>query len=149
MGRMGEVLHVYTCLVHRFPMEELASAEAIENKGLKGCIHGRLGSKRQILLMDIETLEEFGIMPGAVKENLTTRGINFQELQPGERLKIGGATLEITIPCDPCSRMDEIRAGLEQELRGQRGWLCRVVEGGKIRRGDRIELQGKVQQVAD
>jgi MOSC domain-containing protein YiiM len=146
---MGEVLHVYTCLVHRFPMEELASAEAIENKGLKGCIHGRLGSKRQILLMDIETLEEFGIMPGAVKENLTTRGINFQELQPGERLKIGGATLEITIPCDPCSRMDEIRAGLEQELRGQRGWLCRVVEGGKIRRGDRIELQGKVQQVAD
>ena len=148
MLEMGEVLHIYVCLVHRFPMQELESVEAIEDKGLKGCIHGRQGSKRQMLLIDIETLEKFGIMPGTVKENLTTRGINFQELKPGERIKIGSATLEITIPCDPCSRMDEIRQGLEQELRGRRGWLCRVVAGGKIQRGERIELDGKAMQVA-
>jgi MOSC domain-containing protein YiiM len=36
--------------------------------------------------------------------------------------------------------MEEIREGLEEELRGQRGWLCRVVEGGTSRRGDSIEV---------
>jgi len=36
--------------------------------------------------------------------------------------------------------MDEIRMGLQEELRGQRGWLCRVVVAGKIRKGDRIEV---------
>ena len=149
MVEMGEVLHIHICPVHRFPMEEVAWAEAVENKGLKGCIHGRLGSRRQILLMDIETLETMGIAVGAVKENITTRGVDFQGLQPGERVKIGEATLEITIPCDPCSRMDEIRQGLQQELRGRRGWLCRVVAGGKISQGDRIELQSKAQQVED
>lgn len=130
-------------------MEEVESAEAIQDKGLKGCIHGRPGSKRQILLMDRETLDAMGIAVAAVKENITMQGLDFQALQPGQRLKIGEATLEITIPCDPCSRMNEIREGLEQELRGRRGWLCRVVAGGKIARGDRIELQGKAQQVAN
>ena len=90
--------------------------------------------------MDIETLQKLGIAPGAVKENVTTRGLDFRRLGPGQHLRIGGSLLEITVPCDPCSRMDEIRQGLQEELRGQRGWLCRVVKGGIIRRGDQIEV---------
>jgi MOSC domain-containing protein YiiM len=35
--------------------------------------------------------------------------------------------------------MDDIRPGLKLKLRGRRGLLCRVVEGGTIRRGDRID----------
>ena len=62
------------------------------------------------------------------------------DLTKGQRLQIGEAILEVTGPCDPCSRMDEIRMGLQQELLGQRGTLCRVVEGGRIQRGDTIEL---------
>ena len=141
---MGEVVHLFTCLVHRFPMQEVHEAEAMADKGFKGCIHGRPGSKRQILLMDIETLERFGIAPAAVKENITTRGVDFKRLSAGQHLRIGGSLLEITLPCDPCSRMDEIRQGLQRELRGQRGWLCRVVETGKIKRGDRIEVVAAV-----
>jgi MOSC domain-containing protein YiiM len=95
---------------------------------------------RQVSLMDRETREKFEISPGAVKENIATRGLDFQRLRVGQCLRIGGSLLEITLPCNPCSRMDEIRQGLQNELRGQRGWLCRVVESGKIRRGDRIEV---------
>jgi len=135
---MGSVLNLFVCFVHRFPMKELDEAEAIENKGFKGCIHGRPGSKRQVSLMDIETLEKLGVQPGVIKENITTRGIDFQELEPGQQLRIGSALLEISEPCKPCSRMDEIRQGLQEELRGQRGWLGRVLEGGIIRRGDPI-----------
>jgi MOSC domain-containing protein YiiM len=138
---MGEVFHLFTCLVHRFPMQEVEQAEAIADKGFRGCVHGRRGSKRQVLLMDSETLGRFGIAPGAVKENVTTVGIDFQALKTGQRLRVGESLVEITGPCDPCPRMDEIRMGLQQELRGQRGWLGKIIEAGIIRRGDRIEVE--------
>jgi MOSC domain-containing protein YiiM len=137
---MPEVTNLFLCQVHRFPMKEVEEAEAVQDKGLKGCIHGRPGSKRQVLLMESETLEELRISAGAVKENITTRDLDFQRLEVSQQLRIGGSLLEITLPCDPCSRMDEIRSGLQEQLRGQRGWLCRVVEAGTIRRGDRIEV---------
>jgi MOSC domain-containing protein YiiM len=138
---MGEVAHLFRCLVHRFPMEELLEAEAVVNKGFRGCIHGRPGSKRQVSLMDLETLEKLGVAPGLVKENITTRGVDFQALSAGQILRIGDeCVLEITGPCHPCPRMDEIRMGLQEELRGQRGWLCTVAVGGRVRRGDRIEV---------
>ena len=148
---MGEVLHLFTCLVHRFPMREVAEVEVIQDKGLKGCIHGRPGSNRQVTLMDRETLDKLGLVPGIVKENITTHGIDFQSLATGNLLHIGNCVLEITGPCDPCARMDEIRMGLQEELRGQRGWLCRVREAGKIRRGDRIEVlaQGDENEATD
>ena len=137
---MAEVLHLFTCLVHRFPMQEQEEVEVIKDKGFKGCIHGRPGSKRQVSLIDRETLDKFGLTPGVVKENITTLGIDFQTLTPGNILRIRNCVLEITGPCDPCARMDEIRMGLQEGLRGQRGWLCRVKEAGTIRRGDRIEV---------
>jgi MOSC domain-containing protein YiiM len=91
--------------------------------------------------MDLETLEEFGIAPGRVRENITTRGIALETLPLGERLRAGEALLEVTRPCEPCHQIDEIRQGLQEEIRGRRGLLCRVVESGRIRRGDRIEIE--------
>ena len=145
---MPEVMNLFLCFVHRFPMKEVEEAEAVQDEGLKGCIHGRPNSKRQVSLMDIESLQKLGIPPGAVKENVTTRGLDFQRLKPGQHLRIGRSLLEITLPCEPCSRMDEIRQGLQEELRGQRGWLCWVVEGGTIRRGDRIEVSAVAPEAA-
>ena len=146
---MGEVLHLFKCLVHRFPMEEVDEVEVVANKGFRGCIHGRLGSKRQVSLIDRETLEKLGVAPGRVKENITTRGMDLQTLSTGQILHIGQeCVLEITGPCHPCARMDEIRMGLQEELRGQRGWLCKVNVGGRIRRGDRIEVAVIADQTA-
>jgi MOSC domain-containing protein YiiM len=141
---MGEVQHIFTCLVHRFPMREVAEVEAIADKGLKGCIHGRPKSKRQVLLMDGETLDKFGLAPGEIKENLTVTGMDFQKLGVGQMLRVGESVMEITTPCDPCPRMDEIRMGLQEELRGQRGWLCKVVEAGMIRQGDAVVVMSNV-----
>ena len=121
-------------------MEPVDEVRVIFDRGLEGCIHGRLGSNRQVLLMDVETLEKLGIPPGSVKENITTRGLDVRGLAPGAKLRIGDAQFEVLAPCHPCSRMDEIRAGLQELLRGQRGLLCRVVGAGWIRRGDEIEI---------
>lgn len=81
--------------------------------------------------MDVETLEALGLSPGAVRIPLT-------DLRPGDRLQVGEAVLEITRPCTPCGRMDEIRPGLQEALRGRRGMLARVLQGGWIRRGDSV-----------
>jgi MOSC domain-containing protein YiiM len=138
---VGEVLHLFQCLEHGEPMREFDEVFAIENKGFQDCIHGRSGSARQVLVMDYETLEEFGIVPGRVRENITTRGIALGTLPLGQRLRAGEALLEVTEPCTVCHLMDEIRQGLQEEIHGRRGVLCRVVESGRIHRGDRVEIE--------
>ena len=137
---MAEVLHLFQSLAHGEPVRESDEVFAVEDKGFKDCIHGREGSKRQVLVMDSETLEEFGVAPGRVKENITTRGLRLGALQLGERLHVGEAVLEVMKPCTPCHQMDEIREGLQEAIRGRRGLLCRVVQSGSIRRGDRIKI---------
>jgi MOSC domain-containing protein YiiM len=137
---MGDVERLFICRVHRFPMDEVEQAEAVADTGFRKCIHGRHGSKRQVSIIDAETLELLGVAPGLAKENITTRGLDMKQMHPGQRLRIGEALLEVTIPCEPCSRMDDIRAGLREELRERRGWMCRVVETGNVRRGDGIEI---------
>ena len=116
-------------------MKPLDEARAIADSGLEGCAHGHPGSPRQVLLMDIETLTELGLAPGIIKENITTQGLDLRSLRNGQRLRIGDAILEITLPCGPCKLMEDIRPGLQQQLRGRRGQLCRVIQSGLIRPG--------------
>ncbi len=135
---MAAVAHIFRCIAHRLPMHALDEAEAVANRGLAGCAHAQPGGLRQVLLMDLETLEALGLRPGETKENITTRGLDVRGLRPGQRIRIGAALVEITVPCEPCRRMEAIRSGLKCELRGRRGMLCRVVQGGRIRTGDPI-----------
>jgi len=122
-------------------MEELEQVRVIENLGFEGCAHGRPGD-RQVLLADRETLDELQLPPGAIRENITTEGLNVNGLAAGEQLQIGEAVLEVSASCTPCSLMDVVRPGLRREIRGRRGTLCRVVSGGIVRRGDGIVRLG-------
>lgn len=138
---MGEVAHLFVAASKHGPMMEHFVVRAIANRGFEGCAHGRHGSKRQVLLVEEETLRDFGLAPGIVRENVTARGIRLKELAAGERLRVGHeAILEVTIPCEPCGQLETIRPGLMNELQGRRGILCRVIEGGMIRSGDAIEV---------
>jgi MOSC domain-containing protein YiiM len=120
-------------------MRETNEVRAVANSGLEGCAHVRPGGKRQVLLMDHETLDALGLAAGILRENITTEGLPVNELDPGEKLRIGKTLLEVTMSCTPCAQMEKIRGGLRQELRGRRGVLCRVLRGGTLRQGDEIE----------
>lgn len=143
----GRVVALHVSPGRRAPMLTREQVEAVTGQGFALDAHARPGTSRQVLLMDAETLDEFCLRPGEVKENITTRGFALGRLAAGMRLQIGEALLEITKPCNPCSRMDEIQPGLQEKLQGRRGMLARVVVGGAIRVGDTIEiLEPKVSQ---
>jgi MOSC domain-containing protein YiiM len=136
---MAKVQNLFRAPKKRLPMEELSEARAVGNTGFAGCAHGRPGGPRQVLLVDRETLEAMSLQPGVIRENITTDGLNVNGLRIGQLLRVGEAQLEVSAPCTPCDQMEAIRPGLRKELWGRRGMLCRVLEGGVIRRGDSIE----------
>jgi MOSC domain-containing protein YiiM len=98
-----------------------------------------LGGKRQVLLVDGETLEAMNLPPGVIRENITTEGLNVNRLKLGEQLRVGEVRLEVSMICTPCDQLERIRPGLRKELWGRRGMLCRVIAGGTVRRGDPVE----------
>jgi MOSC domain-containing protein YiiM len=121
-------------------MRPVDRAVFVADLGIEGCRHARPKSRRQVLLIEEEVLEEFGLRAAAVKENVTTRGIDLQSLPVDTRLRLGAeVVLWITGPCHPCAFMDEIRPGLQEEIRGRRGVLAWVNTGGSVRLGDKIE----------
>jgi len=136
---MPRVQNLFRAPKKYLPMEELSEVRAVGDAGFEGCAHARPGSKRQVLLEDRETLEAMDLRPGIIRENITTDDMNVNSLQIGQQLLIGEARLEVSAVCTPCDQMEAIRPGLRKELWGRRGMLCRVLEGGVIRRGDSIE----------
>jgi len=127
------------------PMDQVNKIELITGQGIVGDRHLRTDgtrSKRQILLMDIETLIEFGLSERDIKENITVQGIDFSLIKSGNIVRIGmDVVLEITGDCEPCSRMDELRSGLKNAIDGRRGMLAYVKSGGTISSGDSVTVE--------
>jgi MOSC domain-containing protein YiiM len=112
---------------------------AIEGRGFEGCAHAN-PPRREVLLVSKVHLDALALSPGAIRENVTVEGVDVHGWEVGQQVRVGGALLEITMVCDPCHRMDELRDGLRAQLHDKRGMLARVVEGGEIGVGDAIEL---------
>jgi MOSC domain-containing protein YiiM len=110
--------------------------------GFEGCAHVSPGGKRQVLLVDRETLDALALGPRMIRENITTYRRNVNGLRLGESLTLGEVLPEVTMVCTPCGQMDDLRPGLRKEIRARRGMLCRIVKGETIRQGDRIQKFG-------
>ena len=125
----------------RAAMEELREVKVIEDAGFEGCAHARPGGKRQVLLMDIETLREMELAPGVVRDNITTEGLDVNALRAGQKLRAGEVELEVSLVCEPCEQIEALRPGLQVRMVGRRGMLCRVLHGGTVRQGDSIDVE--------
>ena len=121
--------------------EEMSSLNLIERLGIEGDRHARPEKRNQVLVMDVETLDQFELKAGDIRENIATRGLDVANLDEGDRLRFGvDAEVLISHPCAPCYKMDALRPGLQQELKGRRGMLAVVSRGGVVLPGDVIEL---------
>ena len=138
----GRILSLHVCVGHFEPMKDTDSVELITGFGIEGDRHASdhpSRRRRQVLLMDKETLDSFGLEQGQIRENITTSGIDLAALPPGQRLSLGDdVVLEITGDCEPCAFIEGIRDGLRAEMEGKRGMLTYVTQGGAVKVGDAI-----------
>ena len=132
------VVAIHLNVGSREPLVAARAVTARPNQGLDGDRSRR--QKRAVLLMEHEVLERFGLAPGAVREQVTVRGMTLADLAPASRLRIGTAVLEAGGMCAPCERMNEIQPGLRAELEGRRGRFFRIVGAGGFAVGDAITI---------
>jgi MOSC domain-containing protein YiiM len=118
--------------------------EVVAGKGLAGDHYAHDG-KRQVTLIQAEHLAAVAAFvgraaldPALTRRNIVVSGINLLALK-GRQFRVGGALLEWTGPCEPCSRMEEaLGPGGYNAMRGHGGITARVVTGGPIRVGDAV-----------
>jgi MOSC domain-containing protein YiiM len=124
----------------RSPMRSSDELELVRGNGISGDrAYGQ--TRRQILLTSLEAVTDLSLAPGDLRENITISGLNVDELKPGQKIQIGDAVIESEGECTSCERLEDIRPGLIDEVRGKRGLLARVVTGGVIRVNDPVSLK--------
>jgi MOSC domain-containing protein YiiM len=89
------------------------------------------------------------VLPGAMGENLTTRGLDVSGARIGDRWSIGSAILEVAGPRTPCFKLglrhedQDIVAEFGDSLRW--GAYMRIISEGTIAAGDEITVSPEVQ----
>ena len=140
----------------RGPIEEIDAVEVTVEAGLAGDYRGAMKPdgprKRQISLITASgwaaAMADLDLAPDAIawserRANLLVEGVALPR-EAGARIHIGETlVIEAVQECDPCSRMEDIHAGLKAALmpewRG--GLLGRVLNGGHIAIGDIIRIE--------
>ena len=112
--------------------------------------HG--GADRAVSLYSFELIEALQgeghpIAPGAIGENLTIRGIEWEQMLPDARLEIGDVLLEITKTASPCQKiagafLNGNFVRVSQKVHpGWSRYYARVLREGVIHVGDRVVLR--------
>lgn len=127
--------------------------------------HG--GPQKAVLLITAEGIEElvargYALYPGALGENLTTRGLDRRQMRIGQRFRAGEVMLEITRLRVPCATLDvynedgrpriqdavydpQVKAGDPSSERwGLSGFYASILQTGVIRQNDIITFAGQV-----
>lgn len=124
------------------PMEPVAHLVCRARHGIEGDRGAQADSARQVLLVDGHVLDEVGLDDGALRENITVRGLSLDALQSGTALVVGEVELRLTIPCDPCGPIGDYANVDQRRITGRRGILAVVTVSGRIQRGDEVVDQG-------
>ena len=137
----GTITNLHIARVKGTLSDPVQEATAISGLGLEGDRSAYEGNKRQVLFIDKETLDDLGLAPGQVKENITVTGLDLSQTKAGQVFRIGDeVTMELVGDCEACGKMEEIRPGLSDRLNGRRGMLAMVINGGTMKVGDTIRL---------
>ena len=113
--------------------------------------HG--GPERAVCLFSLERIvalqaEGHPIYPGSIGENVTIAGINWEQVQPGVRLRLGNeVVVQITSYAVPCRNIQGSFVGHKYGRVSQTanpGWArayARVLQTGQIGVGDKAQVE--------
>lgn len=143
---MAKLLAINTSNKKGVMKEEVPEAILKENHGIEGDAHAGPGI-RQISLLGNESIDKIrdslniGLCFGRFAENITTEGIVLYELPIGSKLKVGDeAIIEITRIGKECHNECEIKRLAGDCVMPREGVFAAVIKGGKITKGDEIEI---------
>ncbi|MDI6723696.1 MAG: MOSC domain-containing protein [Methanobacterium sp.] len=117
-----------------------------EYYGIIGDAHSNSDTHRQISLLAIESINKMrdlglNVNPGDFAENLTTEGIDLVNLPVGSKMLVGENTiLEVTQIGKECHARCTIYHQAGDCIMPKEGIFTRVIKGGKVKTGDKIEL---------
>jgi MOSC domain-containing protein YiiM len=124
----------------------VAEAVGRVDGGIEGDVHAERTS-RAVLVVDRATLDALRLRAGDLREEITIEGLpDVTNLPVDTELRIGGVTLRVNGPCEPCTHIGELLGVTDpeefrQSLLGRRGALCTVAAvSAPIRVGDPVEV---------
>jgi MOSC domain-containing protein YiiM len=139
------------------PSAEVTRGGIVGDRWRHPQIHG--GPYKAILLITAEGIEElsaqgFPVYPGALGENITTRGLDRRSLRLGQRYRMGEVVIELSEIRVPCSTLNVYGKGIQAAMYdaqtragdpasprwGLSGFYASVVREGVIHDGDAISL---------
>ncbi|HEK84872.1 MAG: MOSC domain-containing protein [Candidatus Saccharicenans sp.] len=126
--------------------EPRAEGYLLEDYGLQGDAHAGPGL-RQVSLLALESIQkmrEMGVdvSPGDFAENITTSYLDLPSLPIGTILEVGeGLVLEVTQIGKTCHTGCAIFQQVGHCVMPKEGIFVRVVKGGKIKPGDKINVR--------
>jgi MOSC domain-containing protein YiiM len=123
--------------------QPVPEAELVVDHGLVGDAHAGPWHRQVSLLgrESIAKMQQLGldVTCGDFAENLTTEGVNLPELVVGSRLAVGPCVLEITQIGKECHAHCAIYQQAGDCVMPREGIFAKVLRGGIIRAGDRVE----------
>lgn len=144
--RNGSLLGIAGKRSKRADMVTVDETHITVRDGLTGDWRGRPGPRQVTVLTREAWADACGVVGEQVewtarRANLLVDAIWLKDTT-GRILRVGEVTLEVTGELEPCSRMDEACPGLCAALRPdwRGGVTCRVINGGRVRIGDPVEL---------
>jgi MOSC domain-containing protein YiiM len=141
----GEIIAVCTSPGKGERKTDVGDGVLVENFGLEGDGHGG-DWHRQVSLLALESIDKMraaglDVGPGDFAENLTTQGIGLCTLPIGTRLRVGEtAILQLTQIGKICHERCAIFYQAGDCVMPKEGIFAVVERGGRVRRGDRIEV---------
>jgi len=161
---MGRIVAVLRSEKKGMAKKKIGTGYLRKDYGLVGDAHA--GSNRQVSLLALESIkmcQQKGLKvgPGDFAENLTIEGINLLSLAKGQKIFIvkgiilkhrnfnkkrrrraqRAVILEITQIGKECPAPCAIFRRLGECIMPQQGIFARVIEGGRVRAGDRLEVE--------
>jgi MOSC domain-containing protein YiiM len=123
----------------------IREGKLIVDYGLENDAHAG-GWDRQVSLLAVESITKIrdkglSVKPGDFAENITTEGLRLWELPMGTHLKLGrNAIMEVTQIGKECHDRCAIYQQVGDCVMPREGIFAKVINGGKIKPGDRIHI---------